>query len=167
MADSSITGLDALRNQLSKLPLQMQTEIKQEIQASALTIVRNAQAKAPVDQGRLRSLISVNNISDLEVEVVSGADYSAYLEFGTGKRVSIPAGLEAVAAQAKGTGRVGSLSAKDAIYAWCARVGIDKKLWWTIFISIMTNGIKAHPFFFSSYYAEKPNLINRIKKILS
>ena len=102
----------------------------------------------------------------LEKFLVSRAEWSAFVEFGTRLKVSIPAGLEqeAAAAQVKTGGSSGR--AKELIFAWCARKGIEQKFWYPIFVQIMTEGISPHPFFFKQLDAEKANLLNRLQQIL-
>jgi hypothetical protein len=112
----------------------------------------------------------VNEISSFQEKplswaLVSGASYSAFVEFGTRSNVVIPAGLEAEAAKFR-EGSLSSLSAKEAIFNWCARHGIDRKFWYAIFIKIMTAGVHPHPFFFKQLEAERPQLLNRLQQIL-
>jgi HK97 gp10 family phage protein len=70
-------------------------------------IVSDAKNKAPVDLGQLRLSIkktdaTIQNNSSL---IFSNAPYSAYVEFGTGGKVSIPKGFEELASKFKGKGR--------------------------------------------------------------
>lgn len=162
----SITGLGELRARLAKAPQNITKVVSAELQDGANGIAAEAKQRAPGDQGILRNLISAAKIDPLNWKVVSGADYSPYLEFGTGAKVSIPAGLEEYAAQFKGGGQSSVLSAKEAIFAWCERHGIDKEAWYAIYISIMANGIKPQPFFFPAVNRQTPIIIDRVKKAI-
>ena len=124
------------------------------------------QTDAPADQGFLRQRISKDHVGAMNYNIISQSDYSAFVEFGTKSKVVIPAGLEDVAAQAKASTGFDPLTAKEAIFNWCQRQGIDQKLWYPIYVSIMVNGITPHPFFFANFERVKPGLLNRVQNIL-
>lgn len=98
-------------------------------------------------------------------EVVSPAEYSAYVEWGTKTRVSVPPELQSYAAQFRGGKGAGD--AKKMIYAWMDRVGVPKDRQWVVFISIITKGIHPHPFFFIQKPVVEKQLIGDIKAILN
>lgn len=162
-----IEGLTQLQNKLKNLPKKLEDEIDEELHASALTIEAQAKSAAPKDVGFLVNGISSLKTGKLEYEIVSAATYSAWVEFGTRSKVRIPPGLEDFSAQYMGRPNSSALGAKEAIYEWCRRKGIEPKMWYPIFISIMVKGIEPHPFFFPAYLAEKPKLIARIKRIVT
>lgn len=54
-----------------------------ELEAFGLDVVRDAKLLAPVDLGSLRNLIGSQKAKN-GVKITSGADYAAYVEFGTG-----------------------------------------------------------------------------------
>lgn len=63
------------------------------VATTALAVERDAKRRAPVDTGFLRSKIrpDVSRVlTDLAAEVISGADYSSYLEFGTSRMAARP-----------------------------------------------------------------------------
>jgi hypothetical protein len=111
-----------------------------------LDFVDRAQDAAPINVGVLKGQITSTQLAEMDWKVTSGADYSAFIEFGTRSRVQVPADLAQYAQQFKGGN--GGGDAKTAIYEWCRLKGIDEKNWWWIFIKIMTVGINPHPFFF-------------------
>ena len=168
-----IAGMDELLSKLRSLPENITAAVGAEIQDGAQSIAAEAKRRAPGDQGFLRNQIAAIKSGDLSWNVVSGADYSAYLEFGTGEKVQIPAGLEDYAAQFKGdfaSGTLGAgsnLSAKDAIFNWCERKGIDQELWYPIYVSIIVHGISPQPFFFPAALRQEPIILDRIKKALA
>ncbi len=166
MAGSKVTGIRELRAKLNNLPVKFKIEIAAEIQNSANEWVGLAKRDAPGDTGFLRGEISSLQVGELTWEVVSGTSYAGFVEFGTRSRVEIPAGLEDVAAEVKAQKGSTSLTAKEAIFAWCKRKGIDEKLWYPIFISLMTKGMHAHPYFFKQRAIIEPEFQARIKQIL-
>ena len=69
-------------------------------------MVTDAKLKAPVDLGQLRLSIghTTARVGYNKSFFFANAPYSAYVEFGTGGRVSIPKGFEELAARFKGKG---------------------------------------------------------------
>lgn len=184
-----IDGLEGLKDQLKNLIPELKEEIGFEIEASAQTIVRDAKRLAPVDQGQLIQGISYTKIDDTNYEVVSSAPWSAFIEFGTKLKVRIPAGYEEFAAQFKGQKGSGSLDEFFAsILDWVRSKGLsgtysvktqkrtgkanlrdseDYDTAYAIFLSILKKGINPHPFLIPAIEAEKPKLLERIKKIVT
>jgi HK97 gp10 family phage protein len=168
-----IQGMAELRKRLQDAATNLPRLVGLELKDGANAIAAEAKQRAPGDQGILRNLISVREVSPTVFEVVSGADYSAFVEFGTGEKVQIPPGLEEYAAQFKGDFASGTysegsgLTAKEAIFAWCQRKGIDPKLWYPIYVSIMIHGTQPQPFFFPAAERITPIIIDRVEKVLS
>lgn len=158
--------MDELLARLRAAPQKITAVVSAELQDGAQAIEAEAKQRAPGDQGFLRNMITSIKLDPLNWEVVSGAAYSPYVEFGTGAKVDIPAGLEEYAATFKGAGAPSNLSAKEAIFAWCERKGIDKSAWYAIYISVMANGIYPHPFFFPAANRITPIIIDRVNKAL-
>jgi HK97 gp10 family phage protein len=100
----NLTGIKEVENALKTMDKHLRQDIGNEIKASSLTIMSNAKRLAPIDLGFLRGQISYEPISDLTYEVQAKAKYSAYIEFGTGGEVRIPAGYEDLAILFKGKG---------------------------------------------------------------
>lgn len=160
-----IEGYDRLMDALSRLSTDKLDQIDAEFEAAAFDIGALAKNRAPNDEGQLSNAISVNPQGKLKYEVVAQKGYAPYVEFGTRGRTVIPAELADIAAQYQG-GRASGVSAKQAIYEWAKRNGIPENRWYLVYRSIMTNGIRPHPFFFSSFFEIKPKLIENIKNIL-
>jgi hypothetical protein len=159
--------MDALQLKLKKIHNNL-SEVGQELRLGAEEIAAAAKIAAPGDVGTLRQLISVKKIDNFTFEVISGAEYSAFMEFGTLREVQVPAELQEYAAQfVGGNGIVGSgLSAKEAIFEWCRRKGIDKDAWYPIYMKIMRVGVHPHPFFFPAFNHYRPIIADRIKKLV-
>jgi HK97 gp10 family phage protein len=101
-----IEGLDALIKKLGKLPIQVEKEVANEVNASALNIQSKARRASPVDNGTLRNSIQLESVfKDKRIVYTVGSrlKYAPYVEFGTGGLVSVPAGYEDFAMQFKGT----------------------------------------------------------------
>lgn len=168
-----IQGMTELLGRLRKAPQKITALVSAELQDGAQSIASEAKQRAPGDQGFLRNLINSVKVDPMNWEVVSPAEYSPFLEFGTGEHVSIPPGLEEYAAQFKGdfsSGTYsigGALTFKEAIFAWCARHGIEKELWYAIYVSIAIHGIHAQPFFFPAAQRLTPIIIDRVNKALA
>ena len=100
----NLTGIKEVENALKTMDKHLRQNVGDEINASALTIQSSAKRLAPVDLGFLRNNIALVPIGDLTFSVEAKAKYSAYIEFGTGGQVSIPAGYEDLAMMFKGRG---------------------------------------------------------------
>lgn len=159
-----LEGADKVLSALKNLPVKIKKEIKAEIEIGGQNIVNAARSDAAADQGLLRNGITSYPTGDLQVDIVSAADYSAFLEFGTRTKIRIPPGAEQFASQYRSRSDASSLGAKEAIKNWCKRKGIEN--WYPVYISIMVKGIEPKPFFFHNFFIEKPKLIRRIKNIL-
>lgn len=161
----TIKGWKEYEKKLSESSNDLKLLADLEASASADNIANGARIKAPLNDGKLRASINREG-KDGIYQVNVSADYAAYVEFGTRRKVQIPAGLEDYAAQFKGsTGRSGE-EAKKAIYEWCRKKGIAEDKWWAVYIGIMTRGIKAQPFLFPSVDEEEPKFFERLKKLL-
>lgn len=99
-----LEGIDKVLKGLDKLPTEMKKRIDGEIQASAQTIENNAKRDVPWDNGTASKGITAKRNKEMTWDIFSNAEYSAYLEFGTGAYVSVPQELQAYAAQFKGAG---------------------------------------------------------------
>lgn len=101
---ANISGLKELEKKLSKLGKDTEDTTANEINNSALNIMRNAKRNVVVDNGFLRNSIRLEPISKLTYTVEAKAKYAPYVEFGTGGLVEIPIGYEQYAAIFKGKG---------------------------------------------------------------
>ena len=101
----NLTGIKEVENALKVMDKHLRQDVGNEINASALNIQSSAKRLAPVDLGFLRNQIAIQPINDLTFEVQANAKYSAYIEFGTGTEVRVPAGYEDLAILFKGKGK--------------------------------------------------------------
>lgn len=168
-----IQGMAELLDRLRKAPQNITTLVQAELNDGAEAIAAEAKQRAPGDQGYLRNQINSIKKEALTFEVISHAEYSPFLEFGTGEHISIPPGLEEYAAQFKGNfasglySEISGLTAKEAIFEWCRRKGIEEQLWYAIYVSVMVHGIRPQPFFFPAAQRLTPIIIDRVNKALA
>jgi HK97 gp10 family phage protein len=106
----NLTGIDSLKNTIQKLDEKLTKEVSNEINASSLKIQSDAKKLVPVDMGYLRnSIVLDGELGALTYNVEARMPYAAYVEFGTGGKVSIPSGYEEYAALFKGTRKVAGM----------------------------------------------------------
>jgi hypothetical protein len=159
-----ISGIKGVEAAIKRIDTKATKGLSDELAASAINIERSAKRLAPGNLGKLRQSINHDTGNSLFKSVFSTVEYAPYVEFGTRGKARIPAGYEAFAAQYKGKGAKG---AWKAIEFWIKRKGIDPKLTFVIFRSIMRNGIAPQPFMIPSYEKEKPALLKRLKALFS
>lgn len=108
MNSLKVKGLsDALRS-LDSYKVDVLKKVESELQGTAMEIVAdaktNASSRGAVDKGNLVQSIAITKDAPFDKTIRSNANYSAYVEFGTGTLVDVPAGLEDYAKQFKGQG---------------------------------------------------------------
>lgn len=170
-----IKGLNETIGKLDKFNKTVQTEIKDEVNASALSIQTNAKRLAPVNLGNLRNTIYLveqsKNNSSYMFSVGAAASYAPYIEFGTGGKVSIPNGFESYAAQFKGKAGGTFKEMLRALTMWVERKGIasgkkSKSVAYMIAVSILRKGLRPHPFLLPAFEQERPKLKAKIENII-
>jgi HK97 gp10 family phage protein len=159
-----ISGIKGVEAAIKRIDTKATKGLSDEMAASAINIERSAKRLAPGNLGKLRQSINHDTGNSLFKSVFSTVEYAPYVEFGTRGKARIPAGYEAFAAQYKGKGAKG---AWKSIEFWIKRKGIDPKLTFVIFRSIMRNGISPQPFMIPAYEKEKPALLKRLKALFS
>ena len=87
------TDLMSLNKKLNNLRAFDKKTLSKELGRTALEIARKAKQNAPVDKGTLRQSIRAE-VRGKTVEVIAGASYAPYIEFGTGRLVSLDDMLE-------------------------------------------------------------------------
>jgi HK97 gp10 family phage protein len=83
MARNNVTGLSNLLNNLRLLNGTIETAASDISLETAQKVQNSAQEFAPVDTGKLVSEIVIEKLGPTEYEVVSGAPYSAAVEYGS------------------------------------------------------------------------------------
>lgn len=108
MITIDIKGLRELQAKFSQMPVNVVKQVRGIVENGAKVFVRNAKRDAPRDNGFLSQSISYRPIpsgqNQSAFEIVSGARYSPYMEWGTITRVRVPEDLKAYAITFKGRG---------------------------------------------------------------
>lgn len=163
---AKITGEKKLLEKFRKYGEEGDKLLDSVVEARARELEAEAKRRAPVNLGTLRNGIITQRQGDKEWDVVSTADYSAYVEFGTGKQVRVPAELADIASQFKGR-REGSFEeGLDSIRQWCRNVGIDPKNAYPIFMAILRRGLRPRPFMYPAFLKAKKLFKQDIKDAL-
>jgi HK97 gp10 family phage protein len=168
-----ITNISEVLGKLQAFDKKVQQDVKDEVNASALNIQSGAKRLAPVNMGQLRNSIYLKEQSldkGFVFTVGSNASYAPYVEFGTGGKVSIPAGFEDLASSFKGKKEGKFKDMVEALTLWVRRKGIgggnDKSIAYAIAISILKKGMRPQPFLIPAFETEKPKMISNIKKAI-
>lgn len=161
-----LAGVKEIKRAIDKVEEKLVDGVSNELKASTLQIAADAKREAPVNMGTLRQSIQTQG-AKLTFSTFSTASYAPYVEFGTGGKVSIPAGYENEASAYKNKGGGSFADMLKAIKLWVKRKGIDAKAAYPIALSILRNGMRAQPFMIPSYEKEKPKLLRRLKKLFS
>ena len=168
----SLSGMKELEGKLNKLTTALEKDVSNEINATALNIENQAKKLAPINLGQLRNSIALTKDSELTYTVAANASYSAYVEFGTGPQVNVPADFASYALQFKGKSSGKFKDMVEALTLWLKRKGIgngknDKGLAYVIALSILKKGMRPQPFLIPAYEMEKPKLIQRLNQLLN
>ena len=185
----NLSGMDNLTRRLKTIQDDLTKGVAEEISASTLKIEKDAKRNAPVNIGTLRqSIHGESTLNGMTGKVIVDASYGAYVEFGTGGKVKIPAGYEQFAGQFKGKSGGSLEEFIKALTLWVKRKGLagtysvktsrrlgskslkqsqDEKLARFLAIKILKNGIRPQPFLIPAYEEEKPKLFDRLKRLLN
>jgi len=131
--------------------------------ANAQEIAAMAKVNAPSNLGKLKQSIHESKVTDLNYKILVGSDYGAYLEFGTGKKVRVPAELQKEAARFRKKSSGSFEQGLQSIRDWCKSKGIDVNAAYPIFISILKNGIAPQPYLYPAFVKGRKRYINDLK----
>ncbi len=98
------SGLTELQKKIKQLPQALKDEFDGALGEAAYDFEQLAVNDVPIDTGFLKGEISVIRRDPMHYEVISGARYSAYVEFGTINHVEVPSDLVSYASLFKGKG---------------------------------------------------------------
>jgi len=173
MASLEIRGLNDTIMKIREFGIKTERMIELETEAIAVQIEADAKAKAPKNFGKLAQSISREKVKNLTWKVTVNEKYGAYMEFGTGTKVNVPAEFKEIAMQFKGSGRGPQLKGNSfedglqAIEAWCLSKGISILLAKWIFLKILGAGVNPQPFLYPSWIKGKKDYVKNLEKILS
>ena len=125
-----------------------------------------AKQLAPKNNGTLaQSIHTLESDKGLTQNVGTNEPYAPYMEFGTGVQVSVPPEFKDMANRAKGKGGSFKEGLED-IKRWCTRKGIDVKLAYIIFVSILNRGLTPRPFMYPAFVKARATFADDIKDAL-
>jgi len=170
-----IGNLSDVLKKLETLDAKVQQGVKDEISASALNIQSGAKKLAPVNFGQLRNSIYLKE-QKVEKGIVftvgAKASYAPYIEFGTGGKVSIPAGFEELAGSFKGRKGGKFEDMVEALMKWGLAKGYiqsgkgARQHAFYMALKILKNGLRPQPFLIPAFETEKPKLIKNILNVM-
>jgi len=168
MSRGVVKGLSKTLTQLKVFGEEAEKGVDLIAMATANDIGLDAKQRAPKNLGKLAQSISspAVKVSELNYKVVVTSDYGAYVEFGTGAKVSIPAEMQELASQVKqkkGSFEEGLRSIKD----WCKSKGIEESAAFPIFISILEKGIAPQPYLYPAFVKGRENYLKDLQKYLN
>jgi HK97 gp10 family phage protein len=149
--DIDIQGINAAIKDIKRWEHTKNQAVKNAINESALNIQKGAKRRCPVDTGRLRSSIAMQPYNEgFTMRVGTKVHYAPYVEFGTGKFVDVPAGVDVPT-----TGRQTPWRYPES------RGGVEtgEMIW--------TSGNKPQPFLFPASEEEKPKLVRALREALA
>ena len=148
-----ITGQKELLKKLAAFGEEAERKISLATFGTAGQIADDATQSAPANNGDLRQSINLNpnTPGKLFYEVAVNVPYAAYVEFGTGAKVDVPAEMQEIANQYKG-GQGGKFSDMiEALKDWCRKKGIPEEAVYPIAVKILKYGLEPQPFLYPAY----------------
>ncbi len=162
-----IKGLNEVIANIRKFGKEAEKDIEAVTELVARNIEKNAKNSAPANYGKLGQSIITEKVTDSSYKVVVNAPYGAYMEFGTGTKVSVPSELASVAKQFQGKKMGNFKTALEDIKQWCKSKGIPEGAAYPILAKIMRVGITPRPYLYPAYVLGKTEYLDKLKKVLS
>lgn len=161
-----VKGLARTLKALDDLGKNLEPKIDTITFDNAQQIEGRAKSLAPKDMNTMAKTINTRKTAELTYTVASPAPYSAYVEFGTGGQVYVPAEMQEEAA--KFIGKKGGSFEKglDNIKQWCRRNGIDESAAYPIFLNILKNGLRPRPFMYPAFVAQRREYLAELEDLL-
>lgn len=167
MASKGIDGISQVISELRSINKEVEKLINSETQAIAFQIENDAKKLAPKNFGKLAQSISNKKIKDSQYKITVNEFYGAYMEFGTGTKVQVPAEFSDIAKSFKGKKSGTFEKGLEAIKVWCRSKGIDEKAAYAIFAKILGAGINPQPFLYPAWIKGKKDYENNLRKLLA
>lgn len=176
MGKSSFTfdlkGIKEVQQGIGRLTEKMEVDLNNLVEAAAYDTnddaISHIQSNNAIDLGAGGGLLSnqyVLQASPRSWAVGNSAFYAPFIEFGTGRQVSIPPEWEELAAQYKGPYPGTWPEFEQNIKAWMKRHGMDPDQSYPVMIHILRNGLKSRPFLYPAYVKNREKLIESVKKL--
>lgn len=163
---ASIKGISSTIAQIRSFGKDAEKMIDAETEEIAFQIEGDAKKLAPKNFGKLAQSISHSKTKFLQRKVTVNEMYGAYMEFGTGTKVKVPAEFKDMAVSFKGQ-KIGTFKqGLEAIKVWCRAKGIDEKAAYPIFAKILGAGVNPQPFLYPAYVKGKKDYLDNLTKLL-
>lgn len=162
----AIRGIREVISELQNFGKDIEKKINLEIEAIAIQVEGDAKKMAPKNFGKLAQSISHSKVKDLVWKVTVNEIYGAYLEFGTGTKVVVPAEFADMAKTFKGNKQGTYKQGLESIKVWCRSKGIDDKFAFVIFAKILGAGISPQPYLYPAYKRGEKDLLKNLDKLL-
>lgn len=148
-----VTGVDKLLKQFDQFGKEGEKVARVSVRDAAHDISGIAKRIAPKNLGAsgLEGKIAPQKVTDLSWEVVSGAEYAGYVEFGTGSKVVVPKEMQDMANAIRGKKGGNIDEALKSIKQWCRDKGIDERAAWPILMSILDEGLRPQPYLYPAF----------------
>jgi HK97 gp10 family phage protein len=165
----AIRGVNEVVAELRKISKDLDKNINATTEEAAFFIEKSAKKLAPRNFGDLAKTISTDDVKTkglINKKVTVNEIYGAYVEFGTGAKVSVPKEFAEMAASFKGQ-KTGTFA--DFIISMTAYFnakGYDPKNVWIACINILNNGQEARPFLYPSWTEGKKMYLKDLENLL-
>lgn len=169
-----VKGLKDVQDGIDRISEKMEVDLNSLVEAAAYDTNDDAvsiiQRNNAIDLGAGGGLLShqfVRQESARSWAVGNSAFYAAFIEFGTGRQVQVPAEWEEVASKYKGPYPGTWNLFEQNIKIWMKRHGMDPDQSYPLMMHILRNGLKARPFLYPAFVKNRAELIENVKKLFS
>ena len=166
MGSVMIKGLASTIAELRAYGKDIDKMIDAETESIAFQIETDAKKLAPKNFGKLAQSISHAKVKPALYKVTVNELYGAYMEFGTGSKVNVPAEFADMAATFKGKKQGTFKQGLEAIKVWCKAKGIPEEAAYPIFAKILGAGINPQPFLYPAWVKGKKDYQNNLERLL-
>ena len=166
MGSVIIKGLASTIAELRAYGKDIDKMIDAETESIAFQIETDAKKLAPKNFGKLAQSISHAKVKPALYKVTVNELYGAYMEFGTGSKVNVPAEFADMASSFKGKKQGTFKQGLEAIKVWCKSKGIPEEAAYPIFAKILGAGINPQPFLYPAWIKGKKDYQNNLERLL-
>ena len=166
MGSVMIKGLASTIAELRAYGKDIDKMIDAETESIAFQIEADAKKLAPKNFGKLAQSISHLKVKPALYKVTVNELYGAYMEFGTGSKVNVPAEFADMASSFKGKKQGTFKQGLEAIKVWCKSKGIPEEAAYPIFAKILGAGINPQPFLYPAWVKGKKDYQNNLERVL-
>lgn len=170
MIKTKVIGGDKLLKKFQKMGDVAEGEFKKVVDDTAIYAHSQAigyiNSNVSTGTGHLKQSMYVDTSLPDSAIVGNRAEYAGYVEFGTGKQVSVPTEFSNLASAIRSNPTDSFEMGLRKIKDWCKMRGIDIKAAYPIFMSILRNGVRPRPFFYPAYLDAKRYMKEESEKAL-